>query len=97
MNNLQEQLQKLKNQQNTYQKEHKTFEQQLKLLKQRGLIISNEKYVLTKLQHINYYRLSAYFLPFQYSKNSENKNKFLPNTTFEDIIKLYYFDTVFLL
>ncbi len=49
--------------------------------------------MLTKLQHINYYRLSAYFLPFQYPKNSENKNKFLPNTTFEDIIKLYYFDT----
>ena len=93
MNNLQEQLQALKNQQNTYQKEHKTFEEQIKLLKQRGLIISNEKYVLTKLQHINYYRWSAYFLPFQYPKNSENKNKFLPNTTFEDIIKLYYFDT----
>ena len=93
MNNLQEQLQTLKNQQNTYQKEHKTFEEQLKLLKERGLIISNEKYVLTKLQHINYYRLSAYFLPFQHPKNSENKNKFLPNTTFEDIIKLYYFDT----
>ncbi|KLE08930.1 Abi family protein [Aliarcobacter butzleri] len=93
MNNLYEQLQTLKNQQNTYQKEHKTFEEQLKLLKERGLIISNEKYVLIKLQHINYYRLSAYFLPFQHPKNSENKNKFLPNTTFEDIIKLYYFDT----
>ncbi len=93
MNNLQEQLQSFKNQENTYQKEHKTFEEQLELLKQRDLIISNTQYVLTKLQHINYYRLSAYFLPFQYSKNSENKNKFLPTTTFETIIKLYYFDT----
>lgn len=93
MNNLQEQLQEFKNQQNIYKKEHKSFEEQLELLKKRNLIISNEKYVLTKLQHINYYRLSAYFLPFQHPKNSENKNKFLPNTTFEDIIKLYYFDT----
>jgi len=93
MNNLQEQLQPLKNKENTYQKEHKTFEEQLELLKKRDLIISNPQYALTKLQHINYYRLSAYFLPFQYSKNSENKNKFLPNTTFEDIVKLYYFDT----
>jgi len=92
MNNLQEQLQPLKNQQNTYQKEHKTFEEQLELLKKRDLTISNPQYALTKLQHINYYRLSAYFLPFQYSKNSENKNKFLPDTTFEDIVKLYYFD-----
>ena len=55
MNNLQEQLQTLKNQQNTYQKEHKTFEEQLELLKQRDLIILNEKFVLTKLLHINYY------------------------------------------
>ncbi|MEA1892688.1 MAG: Abi family protein [Campylobacterota bacterium] len=93
MNNLQEQLQPLKNQENTYQKKHKTFEQQLELLKQRGLAISNYQYALTKLQHINYYRLSAYFLPFQFPKNSEHKNKFLPDTTFEDIIKLYYFDT----
>lgn len=124
MNNLQEQLQSFKNRENIYKKEHKTFEQQLKLLKQRDLIISNEQYAFTKLQHINYYRLSAYFLPFKYHKNYFIKtqltkfswsinpiiiklnsfqfhyyiffikpNNFLPNTTFEDIIKLYYFDT----
>ncbi len=93
MNNLQEQLQKLKNQENLYTKEHKTFEEQLELLKQRDLIISNEPYALNKLKHINYYRLSAYFLPLQYKKDSPNKNKFFPNTSFENIIKLYYFDT----
>ena len=93
MNNLQEQLQPFKNQENLYNKEHKTFDEQLQLLKDRDLVISNDKYVLTKLQHINYYRLSAYFLPFQYKKDSLNKNKFLPQTTFEEIIKLYYFDT----
>ena len=93
MNNLQEKLQPLKNQENLYVKEHKTFDEQLQLLKDRNLIISNDTYALAKLQHINYYRLSAYFLPFQYPKKSENKNKFLPNTTFEDIINLYYFDT----
>ena len=73
MNNLQEQLQPLRNQSNLYKKEHKTFDEQLKLLKDRDLVISNDVYVLTKLQHINYYRLSAYFLP---------------DTTFEDIINL---------
>jgi abortive infection bacteriophage resistance protein len=93
MNNLQEQLQPLKNQENLYRKEHKTFDKQLQLLKDRDLVISNDAYVLIKLQHINYYRLSAYFLPYQHHKNSQNKNKFLPNTTFENIIKLYYFDT----
>jgi len=93
MNNFREKLQSLKNQQNGYSKEHKTFDEQLKILHARGLIVSNDKYAITKLQHINYYRLSAYFLPLQHKKSSENKNQFLPNTTFEDIIKLYYFDT----
>ena len=93
MNNLQEQLQPFKNQENLYKKVHKTFDEQLQLLKDGDLVISNDAYVLTKLQHINYYRLSAYFLPYQHDKHSQNKNKFLPDTTFEDIIKLYYFDT----
>lgn len=86
-------LQNIKNQKNLYQKKHKTFDEQLNILKQRKLIISNDSFVLSKLQHINYYRLSAYFLPFQYPKNSENKNIFLPDTTFEDILSTYYFDT----
>jgi abortive infection bacteriophage resistance protein len=93
MNNFREKFQSLKNQQNGYDKEHKSFDEQLEILNTRGLIISNDEYVLTKLQHINYYRLSAYFLPLQYKKNSANKNQFLPNTTFENVIKLYYFDT----
>lgn len=93
MNNLHEQLQELKNQSNLYTKEHKTFEEQLQKLHERQLIISNRQYALSKLEHINYYRLSAYFLPFQNKKDSTNPNEFLSNTTFEDIIKLYYFDT----
>lgn len=93
MNNLHEQLQELKNKNNLYTKEHNTFQEQLQKLYERKLIISNEKYTLSKLEHINYYRLSAYFLPFQNKKDSTNPNQFLPNTTFEDIIKLYYFDT----
>ena len=85
-------LQNIKNQKNSYQKKHKTFEEQLGILKQRKLIISNDSFVLSKLKHINYYRLSAYFLPFQYPKNSENENIFLPNTSFENILSSYYFD-----
>lgn len=92
MNDFNEQLQTIKNQENYYQKKHKTFSEQLDILKERKLNISNESFALTKLQHINYYRLSAYFLPLQYDKKSENKNIFLPNTNFEDILSLYYFD-----
>lgn len=93
MNNLQEQLQPLKNQTNNYNKNHKTFDEQLQLLKDRNLIISNDEYVITKLKHINYYRLSGYLLPFQHRKNTPQKNQFIEDTTFENIIQLYYFDT----
>ena len=92
MIDFKDQLQNIKNQENKYQQKHKTFDEQLEILKQRKLIILNDSFALSKLQHINYYRLSAYFLPFQYPKNSENKNIFLPDATFEDILSTYYFD-----
>ncbi|WP_419771146.1 MAG: Abi family protein [Candidatus Marinarcus sp.] len=92
MSTFHDQLRNIKNQENLYQKKHKTFEEQLQILKERKLKITNDDFVLTKLKHINYYRMSAYFLPFQYPKNSINKNQFLFNTTFEDILSLYYFD-----
>lgn len=93
MTNFQEQLQNIKKQQNTYNKDFKTYAQQIDILKQRGLNISNASYALSKLQHINYYRLSAYFLPFQYPKDGDKKDIFLEDKSFEDIIQLYYFDS----
>lgn len=93
MTDLQEQLQNIKNQENSYKKEFKTFDEQLQIFKDRELIIQNDSFVLSKLQRINYYRLSAYFLPFQYPKKSDNKDIFLEDTIFEDIIQLYYFDS----
>lgn len=87
---LQEQLQNVKNQQNSYKKNFKTFDEQLVLLKERELKISNDSFALSKLKRINYYRLSAYFLPFQYPKNSDKKDIFFKDTTFEEIIQLYY-------
>lgn len=92
MNNLQEQLQSIKIKQNLYDKKHKNFYEQIELLKSKGLIIQNEQYAIEKLKQINYYRLSAYFIPLQYPKNRTNKNIFLPNTTFESVLQLYYFD-----
>ena len=63
-------------------------DEHISLLKKRNLIIFNEDYVKYKLSIINYYRLSAYFRPFYV----RDKEIFKDNTTFEDIIKLYYFD-----
>ena len=72
----------------TFSKPPLSCDEHISLLKQRNLIIKNESYAKHKLSIINYYRLSAYFRPF-YVRGEEN---FKNNTTFEDIIKLYYFD-----
>jgi abortive infection bacteriophage resistance protein len=70
-----------------YIKPHLSFNKQIELLLKRDLLIPNTEYAKNKLQHINYYRLSAYFIPFY-----QSTNKFHLHTTFEDIIQIYEFD-----
>jgi len=60
--------------------------EQIKLLRDRGLIITNEETAIKLLSNINYYRLSAYFKTFQ------KDDKFFEGTKTEDIILLYEFD-----
>lgn len=72
-------------------KEPTTFEEQIALIKQKGFLISNdqEKECIEFLQKTNYYRLSAYFLPFR-RKNGE----FIPNISFSRIQRIYEFDSL---
>jgi len=70
-----------------YKKPPLSFEKQLHLLKERGLKISSDKHALHVLEHINYYRLSGYFLPFQ-----SQKDTFDDGTRLDDILYLYEFD-----
>jgi len=71
----------------SFSKKHLTYDEQIDLLQSRGLLISDRKYAKTKLEHISYYRLSAYYLPFQ-----KEKDLFVKGTRFEDVLELYYFD-----
>lgn len=64
-----------------------SFQDQISLLKSRGLNIPNEPKALSYLQEISYYRLSAYFLSYQSVKDTFNEH-----TNFEQIIKTYTFD-----
>lgn len=66
-----------------------TVDQQLDILKERGLRIRHHQKAHQILSEINYYRLSAYYLPFQKDKI---QHQFYPNATFEKIVKLYRFD-----
>jgi len=62
--------------------------EQLNLLKNRGMIIDNIEDSIHNLTHINYYRLSAYWLPYELN----NTHKFKENTNFTEILNHYKFD-----
>jgi len=64
-----------------------TFEEQIEKLKSRGCIITDEDYTKQILQHVNYYRLTAYFLPFK-----TNDNRYKNGTSFECVHRIYEFD-----
>ncbi|MCL8538930.1 Abi family protein [Chryseobacterium gallinarum] len=72
-----------------YSKTPYTCEQHIELLKERGLIITNEERAKKYLESIGYYRLTGYMFHLQ---NKSNDNKFLPDTNFDRIIELYKFD-----
>lgn len=70
-------------------KEPTTFEEQLELIKSKGFLISKDKEqeCIDFLRRTNYYRVSAYFLPFRKKDGS-----FFPNVTFSRVQEIYEFD-----
>ena len=70
-----------------YNKPPKSFQEQLQQLKDRNLIVEDDTKSRSILANISYYRLSAYFLPYQ-----SKKDWFDEGTTFKQIIDTYSFD-----
>ena len=64
-----------------------TYEQQLDNLRSRGLIINDKEFCLKTLRATNYYRLTAYLLPFRKADHT-----YFDGVTFERIWKIYEFD-----
>lgn len=68
---------------------------QLELLKRRGMVVADEARAVRVLQNINYYRLRAYWLPFEaheLSKAVPDAHVFKPGTDFDAVVTLYVFD-----
>ena len=65
-----------------------TYHKQVDLLKDKGIIINNPEECELFLQQVNYYRFSAYFLPFL----NPQTGKCFENVTFERLQQIYYFD-----
>lgn len=68
-----------------------TIAQQIAKLEAEGMTIGDHAMATHCLQHISYYRLSAYWLYFEHPKGQAGP-RFKPGTTFEDVIALYEFD-----
>ena len=66
-----------------------TIEQQIDLLKSRGMQVEDDAQAHHYLSHLNYYRLTAYRLPFEVDHDT---HQFRPGTRFSDILNLYVFD-----
>jgi abortive infection bacteriophage resistance protein len=76
-----------------YTKTFKSYSEQVSLLASHGLTIHNENYAQSCLKNYNYYRLSAYWYIFrQKDVNHKVTNQFVPDRSFEDVIRLYEFD-----
>jgi len=69
----------------------KTFDEQLKILKERGMTIEDEEFVKTKLQENNYYNIINGYKDI-FIDSSEEEERFQLNVTFEEIYALYSFD-----
>ncbi|MBY0543939.1 MAG: Abi family protein [Gammaproteobacteria bacterium] len=73
----------------SFTKQPLTCHEQVDLLQRRGPIINNPEQAAFYLSTISYYRLSAYFKPFEQNKDS---HLFSGRTTFQDIVNLYQFE-----
>jgi abortive infection bacteriophage resistance protein len=64
-----------------------TYADQINKLRARGCVIADEPHAVEVLSRVNYYRLTAYFLPFKRANGS-----YAPGTDFNTIYRIYEFD-----
>ena len=72
-----------------YSKNPLDYDEQIKMLKARGLIIADEQKAINSLRVISYFRLANYLRPMEYDKEN---HLYKPNSYFENAIDLYFFD-----
>ena len=69
-------------------KKNTTFKQQVQLLLGKTIFVEDTQDCELFLSHVNYYRFSAYYLPFL----DRATEKCFDGTTFERVKQIYYFD-----
>lgn len=66
-----------------------SVEEQITKLKARGMLFEDEEKAKKDLEHINYYRLSGYWLIFE---KDHATHSFQEDVTFEKVMNIYIFD-----
>ncbi len=75
----------------TFHKPALTVADQIKLLARRGMEIKDHAEAAHYLTHINYYRLRAYWLPYEIT-DAAGEHQFRKGTRFAEVIAIYQFD-----
>ena len=75
-------------------KQATTIDEQIKLLKSRGMAVPDEDKAKEILMDIGFYRLGFYAFPFEKSFPSltNRSHEYKPDSSFTDVVELYYFD-----
>ena len=71
-----------------------TIDEQIELLRSRGMTINDVKKAAEVLFDVGYFRLGFYWFPFElsYPEKNNRDHKFKASANFDDAVKLYYFD-----
>ena len=71
-----------------------TLEEQIDLLRSRGMTINDEEKAKEVLLDVGYYRLGFYWFPFEttYPNKKNRTHQFTNKANFDVAVKLYYFD-----
>lgn len=70
----------------------KTVDEQIDILRERGMVIDDADSARHYLSHINYYRLTGYWLRFE---ETHKPHQFKAGTRFDDVLDVYIFDREF--
>ncbi|MBJ8340014.1 Abi family protein [Antrihabitans sp. YC3-6] len=79
-----------------YNKPHRNFNEQIALMKSRGLGCEDDRAAVQALKRIGYYRLSAYSYPFRRfdpDRPGKRCDEFIAGATFEQVVELCDFDS----
>lgn len=78
-----------------YNKHATNYDEQIRLLRGRGLVITDENKARECLSDIGYYRLGFYIFPFEVTYpalDNRRRHTIQQGTTMENVVSLYYYD-----